>query len=846
MRKNKKSWSLFLAICLFAAYFPLVKVQAEERVRLENLAVSLVVDVSGSMGQTDPEGLRETAAKMFIDLLSPEDAIGVITFDENVRTAVPFQKVESTANKNLMKNALTGNLLPAGDTDYVKAMESALTQLEEVENEARKVILFVTDGIPDPDPARREEPGYMDNYMNGLWSLTGRAAEEKIPIYTVGFGDIDPAILERMSLETLGAATITEDPGTLAEVFFGIVESLKNRSPLLEEEFVLSEEKTISFEMDPYISQTTLLLTQNTDNYQVDVTGPGGVGITEGVALYKERGYTLLTLNQKEEEQVGTWSVKLTPAPGETAAPAMKAFGSTDFFFKLWMEEPVMNAVHPMNEPLRLSVYSSTPIPETASLEAVITKNGVKSRTPIGLTLENDVYVGTFEDTKDHGFYEVEVLLKEDGKTIATAGSAFSVKNVPVITSDYFETSALEILDSSRIIRSSLSSGGVNLIPGRDLLLEEYALHLTYEDGEEVLYVFNDDGEEASGDLRAGDGLYSTRVSFEKEGKAHLQIGFRGSYKGEPFVQEKELGEVNIGILKEISVSSASSQVSVKSGESALLEIIVKNASIFPETLTFTLEDEKGEILNPVHEIDAQEKKRIFLRYQPHESRKEESVPLSIAVSGLREGRTISGNPIIVEVNVVSFLGGLLQNVSPYRSVLLGLLLFLFIGLLLFYLLGRVFYKVLVMPKHLVSGSLHYKKDRMSLEEEGALHLTDKKKKEVIISFVKEEEGDFYLPAKGSDYKMLLLKKAEDPSKKFIEGYKALFGKEESPRLRIQVTQPGVLNFDGTILTKRMLYDGNVFETADYIFWYEEEEGRSKTKAKNLLKESENDGGSKK
>lgn len=839
MRKNKKSWSLFLAICLFAAYFPLVKVQAEERVRLENLAVSLVVDVSGSMGQTDPEGLRETAAKMFIDLLSPEDAIGVITFDENVKIAVPFQKVESTANKNLMKNALTGNLLPAGDTDYVKAMEAALAQLEEVENEARKVILFVTDGIPDPEPARREEPGYMENYMNGLWSLTGRAAEERIPIYTVGFGDIDPAILERMSLETLGAATITEDPGTLAEVFFGIVESLKNRSPLLEEEFVLSEEKTISFEMDPYISQTTLLLRQNTDNYQVDVTGPGGVGITEGVALYKERGYTLLTLNQKEEEQVGIWSVKLTPAPGEIAAPTIKAFGNTDFFFKLWMEEPVMNAVHPMNEPLRLSVYASTPIPETASLEAVVTKNGVRSRTPIQLILENEVYVGTYEDTKDHGFYEVDVLLKEEGKTIATAGSAFSVKNVPVIQSDYFETSTLEVLGSSRIIRSSLSSGGVDLVPGRDLLLEEYALHLIYEDGSEVLYAFKDDGEEASGDLRSVDGLYSTRVAFEKEGKAHLRIGFRGSYKGEPFVQEKELGEVNIGVLNEISVSSVSSEVSVKSGESALLEILLKNDSIFPETLTFSLEEGKGEILNPTQEIGAQEEKRISLRYKPHENMKDESANLVISVMAQREDRLLIGTPIDVEVRVVSFLGGLLQNVSPYRSLLLGLLLVLLIALLLVYLLGRILYAVLVMPKYLVRGSLHYKKDRTSLEEEGVLHLSDKKKKEIIISLGKEQEGDFYLPAKGSDYQMMLMKKAEDPSKKFIEGYKALFGKEDTPRLRIQVTQPGVLSFDGTILTRRMLYDGNVFETADYIFWYEEEEMKRKTKAKNLLKERE-------
>lgn len=840
MRKIKKSWSLAIAICLFAAWFPFLKVQAEDRVRLENLAVSLVVDISGSMGQTDPDGLRETAAKMFIDLLSPEDSIGVITFDQNVNIPVPFQKVESTANKNLMKNTLSGNLQPAGDTDYVRAMESALSQLESVENEARKVILFVTDGIPDPDPSRREEQGFMDSYMNGLWALTGRAAEEKIPVYTVGFGDIDPEILERMSQETLGAATITEDPGTLAEVFFGIVENLKKRSPLMEEEFNLTEEKTLSFTMDGYISQTTLLLTQNTDNYEVEITGPNGQTPSEGMALYKERGYTLLTINQKEEEHVGNWNVKLTPVLGGTPAPSMKVFGSTDFFFKLWMEEPIMNTVHPMNEPLRLSVYSSTPIPETASLEAVVTKNGVRSRTPILLTLENDVYVGIYEDTKDHGFYEVEVLLKENGQTIATTGSSFTVKNVPVINTDYFDTNGLEVLGSTRIFRSSLSTAGVNLLPGKDLTVDEYSLRLVFNDGNEVVYPLKDDGEEASGDLKPSDGLYSTMAVFDQEGKARISIHFRGSYKGEVFAQEKDLGEVSIGVLQEISISIEKDKISAKSGDTVPLEIKVENKSIFPETLTFSLAEGQGEFINPVHEISAGKEEMITLRFKPHEDLKDDTTTLHLTAVSKTEGRGISGNPIKVEVQITSFLGGFLQKLSPYRPLLLALFVMILAVVFLGYILGRVFYMILVEPKYFVEGRLYYKKDKNSIQDEGVVNLTEKKRKEFVISFGQKGEADLQLPSNGQEFRMALHKAAEGSAKKFMEGWRALLGKEDTPRLRVYVTQPGILNFDGNILTKRMLYDGNVFESAEYVFRYEEEEKiRKKRKAKNLLKERE-------
>jgi uncharacterized protein YegL len=839
MRKNKKSWSLILGICLFAAWIPLGKSQADERVRLENLAVSLVVDVSGSMGLTDPNSLRETAAKVFIDLLSPEDSIGVITFDENVTEAVPFQQVESTENKNSMKAALAGTLAPKGNTDYVKALESALSQLETFEGDARKIVLFVTDGIPDPDPARAAEEGFMETYMSSLWAETGRAAEEDIPIYTVGFGEIDPAILERMSLETLGASTVTEDPGTLAEVFFDIVQSLKNRSPMLQENFSLAGEKVLSFDMDAYISQTTMLFTQDSDDYEVVLEGPQGQGAGEGVAFYKERGYTLLTLNQKEKELVGTWKITLKPSPG-AAAPNISAYGSMDFFFKLWLEEPLLNAVHPMNEPLKIRVYTNTPIPDTAALEAVITKNGVRSRTPIALKSIEGEYMGSYEDTKDHGVYEVEILLRENGQTVATANGAFTVRNVPVITSDYFDSAGKTVTGSTRIFRSSIQSGGVTLLPNGILTMEEYSFLVTRSDGTVESYPMKDDGEEASGDIKAGDGLYSAKVPFLTEGEATLSITYRGTYKGEVFVQTRELGKMSTGELKGISVTTENSEIIMRKGDQADLLVKVKNESIFPETLTFSVSEGGGTLVNPVHQIAPQEEKTLVLKYQPDGNSGKDPYKLLMTASSATEGRTISPKDLEFQVEVQSVFGRILSSLTAGKSVLLSLLLVFLLLSVLMVAGGLLLYRILVAPLYLVQGTLRYKKEWIEMDFDGILEMTPLKKKVVSIVFGQgQEEGDLHIPTKTCQYSLMLSKQPEDASWTFWEGWKGLFGKADSPRLRVQVTQPGILNFDGAILTKRRLYDGNVFETGDYVFRYEEEGEKSTKKAKNLLKERE-------
>ncbi len=201
----------------------------------ETLAVSLVIDTSGSMAQTDPQRLRESVANVFIDYLNPEDYLGIITFNSGVDLVLPMQQLKDANTRASIKATLIPKLEGTADTDYKAALDGANKQLEDLFNpEARKIIIFLTDGEPDPDPINiSNNPEQMANYMNGLWTTVSTIASNKYPVYSIGFSDgIDVEVLNRIATETGGDVRIYKDAG---ELDANLVQLLKSRETIVEE-----------------------------------------------------------------------------------------------------------------------------------------------------------------------------------------------------------------------------------------------------------------------------------------------------------------------------------------------------------------------------------------------------------------------------------------------------------------------------------------------------------------------------------------------------------------------------------------------------------------------------------
>ena len=123
--KRWSTYKLFVTVILATIIFSGMlfcstpAARAEEAFTGEKLAIILVIDTSGSMQDTDPQMLRETASRIFIDLLSPEDFLGIITFDHDARVVFPLERIESSSRKELIGEAFA-ELQPRGYTDYLR------------------------------------------------------------------------------------------------------------------------------------------------------------------------------------------------------------------------------------------------------------------------------------------------------------------------------------------------------------------------------------------------------------------------------------------------------------------------------------------------------------------------------------------------------------------------------------------------------------------------------------------------------------------------------------------------------------------------------------------------------
>jgi len=147
----------------------------------DTVAVSLVIDTSGSMSSNDPQNLRNTSAGIFVDLLSENDYLGIITFDTRAIEVLPMQKITSNNQKQSFKDQLQPYINAGGDTNYKVALDEASNQLNKIsDTNIRKIIIFITDGAPDPDSARSSDEAFMTQYMESLWDSVGELSKQRI------------------------------------------------------------------------------------------------------------------------------------------------------------------------------------------------------------------------------------------------------------------------------------------------------------------------------------------------------------------------------------------------------------------------------------------------------------------------------------------------------------------------------------------------------------------------------------------------------------------------------------------------------------------------------------------
>ncbi len=129
----------------------------------------LVLDMSGSMSQNDPDGLRCSAANAYIDLSGPGDDIGVVGLDDpggatggshNFPQAVDWglapREMATVAERQALITSIkqkSNNCAPDAATPTYDALAKAEQMLANATQggQISGSVILLTDGVPDPD-----------------------------------------------------------------------------------------------------------------------------------------------------------------------------------------------------------------------------------------------------------------------------------------------------------------------------------------------------------------------------------------------------------------------------------------------------------------------------------------------------------------------------------------------------------------------------------------------------------------------------------------------------------------------------------------------------------------------
>lgn len=163
-----------------------------------SVAMVLVMDKSGSM-QGLPIALSRQAAKATVDLLGPQDHIGVVAFDGQAFVVSPMRRA---SEGSVVKQAID-TLASGGGTFMYPGLETAFTLLQSVSAKIKHVILL-SDGQSQPADHQ------------GLVALMAQAG---ITVSTIALGQADRALLSSLAEIGKGRFYETNDPSQIPQIF---------------------------------------------------------------------------------------------------------------------------------------------------------------------------------------------------------------------------------------------------------------------------------------------------------------------------------------------------------------------------------------------------------------------------------------------------------------------------------------------------------------------------------------------------------------------------------------------------------------------------------------------------
>mgnify|MGYP000145848307 CR=1 FL=1 len=269
--------------------------------------VRIIIDISGSMRQNDPENLRIPALNLIVELLPEGSQAGVWTFGQWVNMLVAPEKVDDQWRKNAKLKAKTINSHGLR-TNIGEAMEKATWKFEK-DGQYEQHVILLTDGLVDiatqSDPAQQQKNEAERSRI--MTQVLQQYQDFGVKIHTIALSEnADNVLLEKLSLTTNGMSEVVNNSEQLVKAF---LKAFEKAAPVAAEQVPLAPDNT--FEIDESVQEFTALIFRKKGSPPSQLTTPDGQVISQIKAVdnarwFSESVYDLVTI---QNPQAGTWKI---------------------------------------------------------------------------------------------------------------------------------------------------------------------------------------------------------------------------------------------------------------------------------------------------------------------------------------------------------------------------------------------------------------------------------------------------------------------------------------------------------------------------------------------------------
>ncbi len=262
--------------------------------------IRVLIDVSGSMKQNDPQNLRGSALRLLVGVLEKGSRAGVWTFGQYVNMRVPLGIVDDAwklkAEKGAAKIHSRGLF-----TNIEAALEKATFDWKGVDPHYERSLILLTDGMVDVSKDERKSQASRRRILEKTLPRLRRAG---IKVHTIALSkNADHALLKHLSLQTDGWNEQVEDADTLNRVFLRMFEKAAKPDGLPLEQN--------QFTVDASIEEMTLLIFRKGDTRPTRILRPDKSEFDQhtnpgNVRWHHEAAYDLVTV---QRPRAGDWKL---------------------------------------------------------------------------------------------------------------------------------------------------------------------------------------------------------------------------------------------------------------------------------------------------------------------------------------------------------------------------------------------------------------------------------------------------------------------------------------------------------------------------------------------------------